>query len=159
MITGIFLYSVAVIAILISIKSDKEKTIKAISIAKVSFFKLLPTALSILTFVGVVLAVLDESAVLSLIGEDSGIMGVIGSLIVGSVTMIPSFVAFQMGGSLLESGAGYPQVAAFIASLLGVGVLVMPIEIKYYGKQFTFIRNAMFFGVAAIFTVVVWGVF
>lgn len=37
------------------------------------------------------------------------------------------------------------QIAAFISSLMMVGVVTAPVEIKYFGKRLTIIRNFMAF--------------
>jgi hypothetical protein len=39
--------------------------------------------------------------------------------------LIPGFVAFPIGAALLEEGAGYAQIAAFVSSLM-VGVETLP---------------------------------
>jgi len=46
---------------------------------------------------------------------------------------------------LLEGGAGYMQIGAFISTLMMVGVVTMPVEIKYFGKKITFLRNLLAF--------------
>ena len=37
------------------------------------------------------------------------------------------------------------QIAAFISTLMMVGVVTMPVEIKYFGKKMTIYRNLMAF--------------
>ena len=43
------------------------------------------------------------------------------------------------------------QIAAFVSTLMMVGVVTMPVEIKYFGKKATLLRN----GAAFIFSFVV----
>jgi len=45
----------------------------------------------------------------------------------------------------LDNGAGYMQIAAFISSLMMVGIVTIPIEVKYFGKKMTIWRNVMAF--------------
>ena len=54
-------------------------------------------------------------------------------------------MAFPTAALLLESGAGYMQIGAFVSSLMMVGVVTIPVEIKYFGKGFTFARNILAF--------------
>ena len=61
--------------------------------------------------------------------------------VVGSVTLIPGFVAFPTAAMLLKNGAGLTQIAAFISTLMMVGVATMPVEIKYFGKKVAVYRN------------------
>ena len=78
-------------------------------------------------------------------------MGVVLSAIVGAITLIPGFVAFPMASLLLQGGAGAMQIGAFVSSLMMVGVVTMPVEIKYFGKRLTFYRN----GIAFLFSFIV----
>lgn len=44
----------------------------------------------------------------------------------------------------------YMQIAAFISTLMMVGVVTMPVEIRYFGKKATLVRNAAAFGFSLI---------
>ena len=65
--------------------------------------------------------------------------------VVGSVTLIPGFVAFPMAAMLLKGGAGYMQIGAFISTLMMVGIVTLPVEIKYFGKKLAIYRNLLAF--------------
>lgn len=67
-----------------------------------------------------------------LLGSESGIIGLVFSAIVGSITLIPGFIAFPLVASLLKAGAGYPQVTMFLTTLMMVGIVTIPIEKKYF---------------------------
>jgi len=77
-----------------------------------------------------------------MIGSESGWFGVIIASVIGAITLIPGFIAFPLAAALLKSGAGYMQIAAFISTLMMVGVVTMPVEMKFFGKKATLIRNA-----------------
>jgi hypothetical protein len=62
-----------------------------------------------------------------------------------AVTLIPGFVAFPTAAMLLQGGAGYMQIGAFISTLMMVGVVTIPVEIKYFGKRLTISRNVLAF--------------
>ena len=47
----------------------------------------------------------------------------------------------DQAAALLQNGAGYMQIAAFISTLMMVGVVTIPIEISYFGKKATITRN------------------
>lgn len=94
-----------------------------------------------ITLVGVMLAVLDPEKISLIIGNASGWWGVILSSVLGAITLIPGFVAFPTSAMLLENGAGYMQIGAFISSLMMVGVITYPVEVKYLGKKVAFFRN------------------
>lgn len=61
--------------------------------------------------------------------------------IIGSITLIPGFVAFPLAAALMKSGAGYMQIAAFVSTLMMVGIVTLPLEIKTFGKRAALIRN------------------
>lgn len=65
--------------------------------------------------------------------------------IVGSVTLIPGFVAFPLASALLNNGAGFMQIAVFISTLMMVGIVTIPLEIKYFGRKATILRNSLAF--------------
>lgn len=110
-----------------------------------SLERILPQLLGIVFLVGIILALFDAQTISTLIGSDSGFLGILISAIVGAVTLIPGFVAFPTAALLLENGAGYMQVAAFVSTLMMVGVATAPVEMKCFGKKLTLIRNIMAF--------------
>ena len=78
-------------------------------------------------------------------GTESGWLGVVISAVVGSITLIPGFVAFPTAALVLENGAGYMQIEAFVSTLMMVGVITFPVETQYFGKRLTIIRNVFAF--------------
>ena len=77
-----------------------------------------------------------------LLGEKSGAWGLLAASVLGSVTLIPGFVAFPLAAALLQNGAGYMQIAAFVSTLTMVGVVTMPLEMQTFGRKLTLLRNA-----------------
>jgi len=61
--------------------------------------------------------------------------------ILGSITLIPAFIAFPLAAALLHNGAGYMQIAAFISTLMMVGIVTLPTEISFFGKKAAIVRN------------------
>lgn len=141
----IVLYFVTGLLFLISFVKDKQKTKLALKKAWKSLEKILPQLLGIVFLVGIILALFDAQTISTVIGSDSGFLGILISAIVGAVTLIPGFVAFPTAALLLENGAGYMQVAAFVSTLMMVGVATAPVEMKCFGKKLTLIRNIMAF--------------
>lgn len=154
--TKIF-YIVSIFALIISFFKSKEKTMIALKKAWKSFENILPQFLSILIIIGVALSILTPEQISKLIGNESGWIGVIVASAIGAITLIPGFIAFPLAAALLKSGAGYMQIAAFVSTLMMVGVVTMPVEFKYFGKKATFIRNGSAF-VFSLFVAFVMGV-
>lgn len=145
MMTGIILYTAACLLLIASFVKDRKKTFLAIKTAVKSFENIMPQFLGVIISVGILLSFLNADTISKIIGENSGILGVGISAITGSITIMPTFVAFSTGNSLLQNGAGYPQVAALISTLTMVGIMTFPLESKYIGKKAAFLRNIIAF--------------
>lgn len=141
----IALYVVTGLLLAFSFYKDKQKTKKALKKAWKAFENILPEFLVVILLVGLLLAIMNPEMISKIIGEKSGWFGVVLASVIGAITLIPGFVAFPMAALLLQGGAGYMQIGAFISSLMMVGVVTMPVEIKYFGKKLTIYRNVLAF--------------
>lgn len=159
MISGIVLYFLAILLLSISFIKDRGKTASAVKKAGMIFKNLLPEILAIMLFVGLSLAIMTPEIISGMIGAESGIIGVTLATIIGSIAMIPSFVVFPLGSTLLESGAGYPQVAAFVATMMSVGIASLPMERKVFGTEFAIKRNLYALFYTLLFTALIWVVY
>lgn len=139
------LYIVTLALLLLSYFKDKKKTKMAVKKAWKAFENILPEFLVVILLVGILIAVINPELISKMIGSNSGWFGVLLASIIGSITLIPGFVAFPTAAMLLEGGAGYMQIGAFISTLMMVGVVTLPVEIKYFGKKITYMRNVLAF--------------
>lgn len=139
------LYGVTLLLLGISFFKDKKKTKMSLKKAWKSFENILPQFLTVILLVGVLLAVLNTEVISKIIGSGSGWLGVVLAALVGAVTLIPGFIAFPTAAMLLQGGAGYMQIGAFVSALMMVGVVTIPVEIKYFGKRLTILRNVLAF--------------
>ncbi|MGD1821868.1 MAG: permease [Pleomorphochaeta sp.] len=139
------LYVVTSILLLISFFKDKEKTKKALLKGGKSLLNVLPLFLAILVIVGLIVATFNANLIAKLIGENSGWLGTIFAAFLGTFVMIPSVISLPMAKMLIDSGAGYLQIGAFLSTLFLVQLASVPIEMKYFGKKVTIIRNVIYF--------------
>lgn len=151
----IILYVLAVLLLSLSFIKDKNKTKMALKKAWKSFENILPQFLSILIIIGIMLAVLSPETISKFVGQESGMLGVLIAALIGSITLIPGFVAFPLAAALLKSGAGFMQIAVFVSTLMMVGIVTIPVEMKYFGKKATIIRNGMAFLFSFIAAIVI----
>jgi uncharacterized membrane protein YraQ (UPF0718 family) len=135
------LYLLAVIFLMVSYKRDKKKTKMALKKAWKSFENILPQILTILAFLGMVLALLSPDVISHLLGQKAGWQGMIIASIIGSITLMPAFIAFPIAAMLLKNGAGLVQLAVFVSTLTMVGIVTLPLEMKYFGKKISIMRN------------------
>lgn len=124
---------------------NKKKTKIALKKAWNSFRHISAEFLGVILLVSITLSFFDENTISRFIGTDSGALGVFLSGLVGSITLIPGFIAFPTAKLLLDNGAGYVQIGAFVSTLMMVGVITYPIEVTYFGKKVTFLRNIFAF--------------
>ena len=142
--TVYILYALAFVGFFISFFKDKEKTKRALINALKSMENIMPQFLSIIVIVGLMLALVDTNTISTLIGSKSGFFGVV----------------FSTANTLLNSGAGYAQVAGLVSTLTFVGIMTFSLEAKYIGKKAAFYRNLfafLFSFIVALFMGVVLG--
>ena len=149
------LYAVTAVLLLLSFLKDKNKTRLSLKKAWKAFENILPQFLSILIIIGIMLAVLSPEVIASLIGKQSGWFGMIIAAAIGSITLIPGFIAFPLASALLKSGAGFMQIAVFISTLMMVGIVTLPVEIKYFGKKAAILRNVLAFAFSFVVALVI----
>ena len=129
----------------ICVRYDSKLTLEALTKAFKAFEGILPQFLVVLILVAITLAVLDTATISRYLGSGSGPWGVVIAALVGAITLIPAFVAFPAAVALLNGGAGATQIAAFVSSLMMVGVVTLPMEMKYFGKRAALLRNSFAF--------------
>lgn len=139
------LYALAIVGLVLSFLKDRQKTKMALKKAWKAFENILPQLLTIFLIIGFALAIFPPETIRKLLGSDSGYLGVLAAAVIGSVTLMPGFVAFPLAAALLKSGAGYMQLAAFVSTLMMVGVITIPIEKKTFGLRATLTRNGAAF--------------
>jgi uncharacterized membrane protein YraQ (UPF0718 family) len=139
----LILYLVAMICLVWSFLKNRQKTRMAMNKAFKSFENILPQFLVVLILVAVCLSVLDTETISLFLGKNSGFLGVLVASLVGAITLIPGFVAFPAAAALMQGGAGVVQIAAFVSSLMMVGVVTLPLEIKYFGRRAALLRNLL----------------
>lgn len=139
------LYTITLLLLGLSYFKDRSKTKKALKKGLKAFENILPQFLGVIVLIGILLAIFNPETISKIIGDQSGWLGVLISGMVGAVTLIPGFVAFPTAAMLLKSGAGYVQIAAFISTLMMVGVVTIPVEIRYFGRRLAVLRNLIAF--------------
>ncbi|QUI25734.1 permease [Vallitalea pronyensis] len=154
----IILYILALVLLIVSFIKDRKKTKMGIKKGWMAFKKILPILIPLFLIVGIILTVISPDMIKFALGENSGVIGVFIGLIVGSISFMPPFVTYPLGVELLEKGAGYPQVAAFVTTLMAVGIVYFTAETKFFGTKSAILRNGLGFIASLIVALVVWGV-
>ena len=147
------LYIIAIIALAISLFFDKGKTVKALKIAWKKLNKILASYIKLLIILSVVLLISDRF-IIEYLGESTRGVALFLALILGSLTMMPGFVAYPLAGILVDKGVSFMVVSAFITTLMMVGVVTYPVEKAYFGTRATIVRNGASLVIALIIAIV-----
>lgn len=147
------LYIVTGLSLFVSFLVNKEKTIQGLKRGWMKFYKTLPSYLMLLILISIVL-LLSEDFIIQYLGQDNIYLGLLFSLGIGSVTMMPGFIAYPLSRILLQRGVPYMVIAGFVTSLMLVGVVTYPLEKSYMGRKATILRNIMSFLVAGLIAIV-----
>lgn len=139
----VILYAVAVLALIASYVFDRNRTRQAVRKAVGAFMNVLPEFAAVLGLVGLMLTFISPAFIGRVLGAGSGAGGWVLASVIGSITLIPGFVAFPLAASLLEQGAGFGQMAVFVSTLMAVGFVTFPLERRYFGRRAALLRNGM----------------
>jgi uncharacterized membrane protein YraQ (UPF0718 family) len=131
--------------LIVSILFDLKKTMKGIKGGLAMFIKLLPVLLFMLALVSIVLFLIPEKTLIRFMGNDAGFTGWLIAGMLGSVALIPGFIAYPLCGILIKSGVSYGIIAVFITTLMMVGIITLPIEAKFFGWKISILRNVLSF--------------
>lgn len=149
---GNYYIIVALFLLVLSYIKDKKKTLKALnSILKISL-NVLPVIFFIFVIMGLITVFVSKETIANLLGSKSGIQGILLGEIIGAVALIQPSAVYPFSGTLLNKGASYAVLYAFIGTAILIGVSTLPAEIKFLGKKFTLIRNLLTFLLIFIFS-------
>ena len=147
------------IAVLISLAASRTKTVDALKLAVRRLLKIMPAFLTMMVLFSVTMTLLSEEMVASLVGRESGWLGVTVAAGVGSIVFMSGFIAFPLAGALLKQGVPYMVLAAFTTTLMMVGIVTYPMEREYFGRSVTVIRNFVSLVIALVVALVIGLVF
>jgi len=149
-----YLYIITGLALAISLVASRGKTLNALKVAGKRFIVILPAFLIMLILVSIVLFLVPDEVISDYLGGDNKLIGFLFASFLGSITLMPGFIAFPLAGILLSKGVAYMVLSAFTTTLMMVGILTYPIEKQYFGAKVTIMRNAISLLIALIVAVV-----
>jgi len=125
----------------------KEASFKAIQILKTS----LPIMIGILLLINLI-NIFARDYYLKIFTGNFILDPLIGAL-AGSVSFGIPITSYIIGGELLKEGISLIAITAFIMTWSTVGMVMLPLEAKFLGKRFAFVRNILNFIFAIIISV------
>jgi uncharacterized membrane protein YraQ (UPF0718 family) len=131
------------VSLLLSYILDKDKTILGLKKGGKMLFNILHPFLNILILISIVLFFIPEHLIVQYLGANSGWLGFAIAAFIGSITLIPGFISYPLAATLLNQGATYAVVTVFMTTMMMVGVVTLPLEIRYFGKKAALLRNSL----------------
>jgi len=135
----------AFILLVWSVLKDRDKTKKSLEVAKGMFLKIGGEIFGLLLLVALFFAVVPQGAIESLLGGANVFLSSIYGALMGTVLILPKFVAMPLAADLIAEGAHIVVAAGFITTLTMVGFVTAPVEIEHFGKKYTLVRNVLSF--------------
>jgi len=139
----IILYILTALALLISLIANRQKTIAALRVASKLLTRILPAFTGMLVSVSILLFFIPDSLIAQQLQGSGTIADVLLAAGLGSIIIMPGFIAFPLCGILLSKGVPYMALAAFSSTLMMVGIVTFPIEQHFFGTKFALIRNVV----------------
>lgn len=150
----LILWVITLIWFFYSIFKDKNRTLNSVKMSSGMMKNIAGDILAVLLMIGLLLTLIPPESLEAFLVKNNTFMATIFFAFLGSITLIPAFVAFPLAGSLAGAGAGIMPIVAFITTLTMVGIVTFPLEKKEFGTKFVLIRNGLSFVFAIVIAVV-----
>jgi len=150
----VLIYIITGVAVFASLIADRGKTVKSFRIAVRKMLKIAPAFLTMTILVSIVLYLVPDETILRYLGHESKLQGFLIAYAIGSISLMPGFIAFPLCGMLLEKGVPYMILSGFSTTLMMVGILTFPVERAYLGTKVAILRNLIYLAVAVVVTII-----
>jgi uncharacterized membrane protein YraQ (UPF0718 family) len=100
--------------------------------------------------VSLTLTFIPDEVIVKYLNNNNRYTGMCIASLLGSITLMPGFIAFPLCGILLDKGVPYIVLSAFSTTLMMVGILTFPIEKSYFGLRVTLLRNIVSYLISLI---------
>lgn len=142
----------------ISFAKNRNRTKRALKMAFNMGKGMVMSIFTIIFAIGLILTLLPPADIAAFVERQPTIIATVVSALLGTITLIPAFIAFPLAGTLVDAGVGIVPSVAFLTTLTMVGVVTFPLEKREFGAKFTAARNGLSF-LFAIIIAIVMGVF
>lgn len=133
-----FIVSVIILIVIFFINSSIA--VETIESAKSSFFQMLSVIPPIMILLGLMDIWVPREVLMKYMGEDSGIMGIVLSMLIGSVAAGPMYAAFPFTIVLMKKGVKFSNVIIFMNAWCVTKISTLLFEVSALGFKFTIVR-------------------
>ncbi|MBN1525735.1 MAG: permease [Spirochaetales bacterium] len=153
------LIPITLLLVIISFVVDRKKTFSALQQAGKRLLTILPVLLLVLILVSAVLYFVPEKNISEYLSNGNKYFSILVAVLIGSIALMPGFIAFPLSGVLYQNGVPMMVIAGFTTTLMMVGILTFPVEQKYFGTKVAVLRNVISLGIALVISLVIGIVF
>ncbi len=146
----IIFWIISVVLFIVSLAKNRKKTFEAMKKSKGMMGNMLGEIVAVIFLIGLVLTLIPPETIKGVLGSANVYLSTAAAAVIGSITLIPAFVAFPLVGSLVDAGASIVPAVAFLTTLTMVGIVTFPLEKKEFGIRFALTRNLLSFGFAIV---------
>jgi len=107
-----------------------------------------------LILISIIFYLIPEETILKYLANESQSLSVLMATLLGSVSILPGFIAYPLSGILLKKGVSHMVLSAFTTTLMMVGIVTFPVEKAYLGTKVAILRNAIALLIALLTAVV-----
>jgi uncharacterized membrane protein YraQ (UPF0718 family) len=144
------LYAMTVLLVGLSLLANPSKTKQALRIARERFMQVAPAFVAMLVMVPVVLYLVPDQLLTRMLAQGNKWIAAGSAVGLGSVSIMPGFIAFPLCGILRAKGALYMVLSTFSTTLMMVGVVTFPLEKAYLGTRLALVRNVVSLAIAVV---------
>lgn len=105
-----------------------------------TFDNFLLTLTPVFICIGLLDVWVEKKTMFKIIGEESGIHGILVSFLLGVVTAVPLYALLPVAGMLLKKGGKISNVLIFICSCTSIRIPLLLFEVSSMGWKFTAVR-------------------
>jgi len=132
--------SAVIVANLIALVFQPQTGIDALRFTGKNFLNFLFMLTPIFICIGLMDIWIERDTMIKIMGEKSGIKGILVALLLGVVTAVPLYALLPVAGVLLKKGSRISNVLLFLCASASIRIPLLLFEISSLGWQFTFAR-------------------
>lgn len=117
--------------------------IKAMNFTGKNFLNFLFMLTPIFILIGLMDVWIERDKMIKIMGEKSGIKGVLIAIMMGVITAVPLYALLPVAGVLLKKGSKIYNVLIFLCSSASIRIPLLLFEVSSLGLKFTLLRLAM----------------
>lgn len=113
---------------------------KSILNAKDSFIQMISVLPPIMIILGLMDVWISREKLMKYMGDNSGILGIFLSMLIGAIGAGPMYAAFPFTAVLIKKGVKFSNIIIFMNSWCVIKISTLLFEVSSLGYKFTFLR-------------------